>query len=87
MSRLCEICKGPIETDRLEGIPNTRLCHTHAVAIEKFGGEFKVSAEQERTSKAGSLKHNYGGIATSQKRNQEAIDRLKDDYEISRHGQ
>ena len=84
--RLCEICKQPIETERLESVTGTRLCTTHAEAIDAYGGEFIVSAQQERTSKAGSLKLNYGGIATSQKRNQEGMDRLKDDFELTRGG-
>ena len=39
-----------------------------------------MSAEQERTSKAGSLKLNYGAVETSKKRNIEAVRRLQDDY-------
>lgn len=79
--RMCEICKQLIDSDRLEGSPDTRLCRTHAEEIQKYGGEFRLSAVQERTSKAGSLKINYGGIATTKTRNLEAIQRLKDDYQ------
>ncbi len=58
--RYCEICKSQIEAERLEAAADTRLCIQHAKEIEKFGGEFKTQASQERTSKAGSMKINYG---------------------------
>ena len=57
------------------------MCAEHAQKIVPYGGEFIVTAEQERTSKAGSLKHNYGSVTTSKKRNQQALDRLRDEYE------
>jgi hypothetical protein len=79
-TRLCEICKQPIDPERAEGSPDTRLCRDHAVEIEKYGGEFLTTATQERTSKAGSLKLNYGGISTTRTRNDEAVRRLRDDY-------
>ena len=79
--RLCAICKQEIEMDRIEAMPETRLCTKHGKEIEKFGGEFKMSATQERTSKQGSLKLNYGGISTERVRNDEALERLKDEFE------
>jgi hypothetical protein len=83
-SRICEICKQPIDPDRAEGLPDTRLCGPHAEEIAKFGGEFKLEAAQERTSKAGSMKINYGGVATRKTRNHAAIDQLRDAYERRR---
>lgn len=83
--RRCEICKRPIEAERVEAIGDTRLCLEHARQIARFGGEFILTATQERTSKAGSLKRNYGGIATEKVRNQEAIDGLRDEYERARN--
>jgi hypothetical protein len=80
-SRPCEICMKPIEPERLEAVSDTRLCNEHANLIEKYGGEFIRVSSQERTSKAGSLKRNYGGINTSKKRNTAAIEKLKDDFE------
>jgi hypothetical protein len=74
----------PIDGDRLETLPETLLCTEHAEKIEKYGGEFKVIVAQERTSKAGSLKRNYGGVNTSKRRNHEALERLKDEYEDER---
>jgi hypothetical protein len=81
--RLCEICKQPLSADRME-IPGTRLCTEHGEAIKKFGGEFVLTSQQERTSKEGSLKVNYGGIATEQIRNSDAIERLRDEFEQQR---
>jgi hypothetical protein len=82
--RLCVVCKAPIDAERIEAIPETRLCTEHGRQIQKYGGEFVVSASQERTSKPGSLKLNYGGISTSKVRNDEAIERLRDEYEADR---
>jgi hypothetical protein len=84
--RLCIVCKREIEADRIEAIPATRLCAQHGQEIQQFGGEFTVSAFQERTSKQGSLKLNYGGISTRSKRNIEALNRLLDEYEKEMHG-
>lgn len=78
--RLCEVCKKAMEPERLEASGDTRLCLLHAKKIEAFGGEFITKAVQERTSKSGSLKLNYGGIETTRQRNHAAIERLKDEY-------
>ena len=82
--RICEVCKKTIETERAELIPDTRLCIHHARLATKYGGEFSLTAKQERTSKKTSLKVNYGGISTSRKRNRRAIEKLKDDFEAQR---
>lgn len=79
--RLCIVCKAPIEAERIDSMPSTRLCLAHGKEIEAYGGEFKLSATQERTSKPGSLKLNYGGISTTTVRNEGALERLLDDYE------
>jgi hypothetical protein len=78
--RFCEICHQPIDEERAEALPNTRLCMEHAQAAGKFGGEFAVSFKTEVISKQGSLKKNYGGITTSQRRNNKAIQKLRDEY-------
>lgn len=51
-----------------------------AVEIQKYDDEFKMTASQERSSKEGSLKINYGTIATKAIHNQQGIVRLRDDY-------
>ena len=78
--RLCVVCKKEIESERMDAIPGTRLCIQHGKEIQKFGGEFKTSAADERTSKQGSMKINYGGIATTSARNDDAIDQLVEEY-------
>jgi hypothetical protein len=78
--RFCEICKAGIDPERAAHVPDTRLCGRHAREIENLGGEFLTIATQERTSKQGSLKHNYVGVATMRKRNLEAIARLREQY-------
>jgi len=79
-TRPCEICRQPIDPERIEVIPETRLCTTHAQQIVKYGGEFIVTAIQERTSKAGSLKKNYGGVTPSRRRNYQALESLREEY-------
>lgn len=78
--RGCEICKQPIENERAECLPMTRLCIKHAQEIGKFGGEFRLSVVDEVTSKQGSLKKNYGGVTITQHRNDLAIHKLRDAY-------
>jgi hypothetical protein len=78
--RPCEICMQQISAERALALPDTRLCAEHARQIQKFGGEFIVTATQERTSKPGSLKRNYGSVSTSKRRNLEAIERLREKY-------
>ena len=69
-----------ISNERLDAIPETRLCTQHANEIQKYGGEFVLSAEQEKTSKKSSMKVNYGGISTTSRRNNIALEQLKEDY-------
>jgi hypothetical protein len=85
-TRPCEICMRPIDPERCEAHPQTRLCREHAEKIAKFGGEFTLVTRQERTSKQGSLKINYGGVSGKQVRNAAAIERLKDEYDRERYG-
>lgn len=76
-TRPCEICKRLIEVERVEAIPETRLCGEHARAILRFGGEFIVTSTTESLGKAGSLKRNYGGITTQKTRNATALAKLR----------
>ncbi len=78
--RSCEICGQPIDPERLEAVPETRLCIEHARQIEKHGNEFSRKVGLERTSKEGSLKKNYGGIHTSKTRNHQAMRKLREEY-------
>jgi hypothetical protein len=83
-SRPCEICGEPIDPERIEVVPETRLCVEHARQIGKYGGEFLVSATQTSLGKPGSLKKNYGDVTTSKTRNTEGLQKLRDEYEQTR---
>ena len=80
-TRPCEICGQLIDPQRAEEDSKTRLCEEHAKQIGKYGGEFLASGTHDRTSKVGSLKKNYGGVTVTLRRNQEGIEKLKDDYD------
>jgi hypothetical protein len=83
-SRPCEICGRAIEAERAELLADTRLCLEHARQIQKYGGEFLLSAVLERTSKQGSLKQNYGGVTPRKRRNYDGLARLRREYEARR---
>ena len=80
MARYCEVCKAPIDLERAEALPDTVLCQEHSRQIAELGGEFVTVSKQERTSKPGSLKLNYGGIMTQKRRNVRALAKLKDQH-------
>ena len=82
--RLCVICKSEIDEERANGMPDTRLCMEHGKQIQDFGGEFRMTATADRTSKQGSLKLNYGGVSTEKVRNDDGIELLRDRYERER---
>lgn len=58
-SRPCQRCKVEIPVERLEVVPETRLC---VKCSQDVGGEFEIRAVSENLAKTGSLKKNYGGI-------------------------
>src|ERR1700723_2620201 len=76
-TRPCEVCRALIEPERVEAIPETRLCSEHAKMIAKYGGEFTLSSTQESLGKVGSLKKNYGGITPEKTRNAKALEQLR----------
>jgi hypothetical protein len=80
-TRPCAVCGRPIPPGRLEALPQTRLCKEHALAIEKYGGEFRASVSRTRLGKEGSLKKNYGDVSVSRRRNAEALRRLREEHE------
>ena len=83
-TRPCEICGQPIDPERIEVVPETRLCVEHAKMIRQFGGEFLVTGTQASLGKGGSLKKNYGDVSIEKQRNTEAIWKLRDAYEEQR---
>ena len=64
-SRPCQRCKEMIPAERLEAVPETRLC---VRCSQEVGGDFIYIAKQENLGKAGSLKLNYGGVSITKKR-------------------
>ena len=80
-TRPCEVCGRATEAERVEAIPQTRLCVEHARMIAKYGAEFLGTATRESLGKAGSLKTNYGDIATHKTRNRTAIERLRREHQ------
>lgn len=56
-----------IPVERIEAMPETEVC---VGCSQAMGGEFKLIATTERTSKPGSLKLNYGGISIKKVRKQ-----------------
>lgn len=63
--RPCQRCKAEIPLERIEALPETRLC---VKCSQEIGGEFKTTAVQENIGKAGSLKKNYGGVSIQRQR-------------------
>lgn len=51
----CARCGGPIPPERLEALPDTRVCVGCAAALG--GSEFDLVPIEERTSKTESYKH------------------------------
>lgn len=77
-SRPCEICGEPISAERIEFVPETRLCIEHAKMIAKYGGEFIVTGTLASIGKEGSLKRNYGDVTVERKRNTVALRKLRE---------
>lgn len=78
--RPCEICRREIEPERIEALPDTRLCAEHAKMIAKHGGEFTITYTRERLGKPGSLKKNYGGVTPHKLRNRTAMAKLRQEH-------
>jgi hypothetical protein len=81
-TRPCEICGAMIDPERIEHLPETRLCGEHARAIEKHGGELKVKLEQTSLAKPDSMKRNPGDVAVvGKERNEKAMEKLRREIE------
>lgn len=61
LPRPCARCNEMIPAERIEAIPETLVC---VRCSQEMGGEFKIVAIAEKTSKEGSLKKNYGSYMT-----------------------
>ena len=78
-TRPCEICLQPIDPERVDALPETRLCTEHARMMSKYGGEFLTRASRVSLGKAGSLKKNYGDVSITKRRNKVGLQRLRED--------
>lgn len=58
-TRPCQRCGALIPPERIEVLPDTRLC---VECSRKTGGEFDLTITPENLSKSGSLKKNYGSF-------------------------
>ena len=58
-TRPCERCGTMIPPERIEVLPETRLC---VACSRTVGGEFDVTIVPENLAKAGSMKKNYGSF-------------------------
>jgi hypothetical protein len=64
-ARRCARCQADIPSERLEVLPETRLCVACSRAV---GGEFDFTVVTENLAKAGSLKKNYGSFSLRKRR-------------------
>lgn len=66
-TRPCQRCGAEIPAERIEALPQTRLC---VPCSQEVGTDFVRSVSQENLAKTNSLKKNYGGVSVSKKRRQ-----------------
>jgi hypothetical protein len=64
-TRRCARCGAEIPAERIEALPETRVCVACSAAI---GGEFEVTVVPENVGKSGSLKKNYGSYSIRKRR-------------------
>ena len=64
-TRPCQRCRAEIPAERIEVLPETRLCVTCSAEV---GGEFEIVVVPQNIGKAGSLKKNYGDWAIHKRR-------------------
>jgi hypothetical protein len=79
--RFCAVCNAEIAPERIETVPETRLCTAHGEAIRKYGGEFISTGRHTSLGKPGSLKQITGDVSVERKRNDEGLARLIEDHE------
>lgn len=63
--RFCARCRAEIPSERIEALPETRLCIECSTAV---GNEFDIEITQENLAKTNSLKKNYGSISIKKRR-------------------
>lgn len=65
MPRPCVRCRVEIPVERIEALPETRLCIR---CSQEVGSDFEVTVTRENLGKSGSLKKNYGGVNVRKRR-------------------
>jgi len=65
MPRFCERCKAEIPPERVDILPDTRVCVKCSADMK---GEFDMILVSENLAKVGSLKKNYGGYTVRKRR-------------------
>jgi hypothetical protein len=63
--RFCQRCQAEIPAERIEALPETRVC---VRCSQEMGGEFDVTVVPGNIGKSGSLKKNYGDWTVKRKR-------------------
>jgi hypothetical protein len=64
-TRPCVRCGADIPAERIEALPETRLCIRCSEAV---GGDFEMIVTRTSLGKAGSLKKNYGDYSVTRRR-------------------
>jgi len=64
-ARMCQRCGTAIPAERIEAMPETRIC---VQCSKEIGDEFDVTVTPVNTAKAGSLKKNYGSWTIRKRR-------------------
>jgi hypothetical protein len=64
-TRPCQRCGAAIPAERIEALPETRLC---IQCSKEVGSDFISVVRPENIGKAGSLKKNYGGVRVFKQR-------------------
>jgi hypothetical protein len=64
-SRPCVRCGVEIPAERIEALPETRLCIKCSEAV---GGDFEIILTRTSLGKTGSLKKNYGDYSIKKRR-------------------
>lgn len=64
-TRACQRCGAEIPLERIEAMPETRLC---IGCSKEIGGDFVVTFTRENLAKPNSLKRNYGGLTVHKTR-------------------
>jgi Prokaryotic dksA/traR C4-type zinc finger len=63
--RPCARCGELIPVERIEALPETRLC---IKCSREIGGDFELTVVPDNLAKTGSLKKNYAGWSVKKKR-------------------